>query len=137
MDDAGVPAPRRVLVIEDDRDIAEGLRMVLTLDGHPVEVAHDGVEGLAKARAFEPDVVLCDIGLPKKDGYQVARAIRADEQLRSAYLVALTGYAQAEDLEAARKAGFDEHLAKPASMESIKRALANSVTKARGTPEPT
>ena len=137
LDDARVPVPRRVLLIEDDRDIAEGLRIVLTLDGHLVEVAYDGLEGLAKARAFEPDVVLCDLGLPKKDGYRVARAIRADNQLRSAYLVALSGYAQPEDFETARRAGFDEHLAKPASMERIKRALAGSVIEARRIPEPT
>jgi PAS domain S-box-containing protein len=133
-DEAGVPVRRRVLVIEDDRNIAESLRAVLCLDGHSVEVAHDGVEGLAQARAFEPDVVLCDIGLPKKNGYQVALGIRADKRLRSAYLVALSGYAQAEDLEAARQAGFDEHLAKPASMESVRRALADSVTRTGRTP---
>ncbi len=134
--DARLRIPRRVLVIEDEHDIAEGLRMILTLDGHTVEIARDGVEGLAKARAFEPDIVLCDIGLPKKNGHEVARAIRADEQLRSAYLVALTGYAQLEDLEAARHAGFDEQLGKPASTESIHRALLNSVLRARQTPQP-
>ena len=69
------------------------------------------------ARTFRPDVVLCDIGLPGMNGYEVARAFRADEALRSTFLVALSGYAQAEDLAKARAAGFDQHLAKPANME--------------------
>jgi PAS domain S-box-containing protein len=116
--------PRRVLVIEDNEDAAETLRVLLELDGHVVEVADDGLDGIAKARAFRPDVVLCDIGLPELDGYAVARTMRADPELRRIGLVALSGYAQPEDVAAASAAGFEVHLAKPPSLEELERAVA-------------
>jgi signal transduction histidine kinase/ActR/RegA family two-component response regulator len=115
---------RRVLVIDDDRDVAEALCAALSVGGHVIEVAHSGATGVAKARGFRPDVVLCDIGLPGMDGYEVARAIRADEALRAIRLVALSGYAQAMDVAKARAAGFDEHLAKPTSIDKVNRILA-------------
>ncbi len=114
----------RVLVIEDNVDAAESLEEALELDGHEVAVAHDGQEGLDKARVFAPDVVLCDIGLPTMDGYEVARAIRADGALHDVALVALTGYALAEDLARAAQAGFDRHLAKPPDLGTLERVLA-------------
>jgi signal transduction histidine kinase/ActR/RegA family two-component response regulator len=123
---AGTPQ-RRVLVIEDDPDVAEGLQAALQIDAHQVEVARDGHDGLDKARAFKPDVVLCDIGLPGMDGFAVARAFRADAALRGSFLVALSGYAQAEDLARARAAGFDHHLAKPASLEKIRQVCGASL----------
>jgi PAS domain S-box-containing protein len=116
---------RRVLVIDDNLDAAASLREALELGQHVVEVAHTGVDGLAKARTFRPDVVICDIGLPGVDGYQVARTLRSEETLRSIYLVALTGYALPEDLSKAKEAGFDEHLAKPPSLENLERILAS------------
>jgi len=116
-------ARRRVLVIENNVDAAESLREVLELDGHEVVVAYDGPGGIAKAREFRPDVVLCDIGLPGMDGYQVARAFRSDEALRENYLVALSGYALPEDLQRAQDAGFDRHLAKPPSLEKLESVL--------------
>ena len=115
---------RRVLVIDDDRDVISGLELALQIDGHDVAVAYDGVHGLEKARTFKPDFVLCDIGMPGADGYQVARAFRADPELRHIVLVALTGYAQAIDRDEARQAGFDEHLAKPADMVRLQALLA-------------
>ena len=115
---------RRVLVIEDNLDAAESLREVLELAGHAVEVALSGAEGIEKARAFRPDVVLCDIGLPGMNGYEVARAMRADPALRGVTLVALTGYAAPEDMAKTREAGFDLHLAKPPSAEKLEEALA-------------
>jgi PAS domain S-box-containing protein len=115
---------RRVLVIEDDPDIAAALKAALEIDDYQVEVAHDGRAGLALARLTRPDVLLCDIGLPGMDGYEVARAFRTDESLRSTFLVALSGYAQEGDLGKARAAGFDQHLAKPASMARIKQVFA-------------
>jgi CheY-like chemotaxis protein len=120
----GAPARPRVLVIEDDLDIAISLKAALEIVDHAVEVARDGREGLAKARAFRPDIVLCDIGLPGMDGYEVARAFRADDKLRATFLVALSGYAQAEDIARARAAGFDHHLAKPASLDAISEVFA-------------
>ena len=116
---------RRMLVIEDEPDIAMAMRLVLEMAGHQVAIARNGPDGLATARAFKPEVVLCDIGLPGMDGYEVARRIRADETLRASFLVALSGYAQVDDVAAARAAGFDEHLAKPASLEKVQRVLAS------------
>jgi two-component system CheB/CheR fusion protein len=115
---------RRVLVIDDDRDVISGLELALQIDGHDVAIAYDGVHGLEKARSFKPDFVLCDIGMPGVDGYQVARAFRADPELRHIVLVALTGYAQTIDRDQARQAGFDEHLAKPADMVRLQALLA-------------
>jgi len=117
-------AGHRLLVVEDDEDIATAMRMVLEMAGHRVAVAKTGRDAIALAHGFMPELVLCDIGLPDIDGHQVARAIRADETLRSTFLVALSGYAQAEDVERARAAGFDEHLAKPPNMEKVQRMLA-------------
>jgi two-component system CheB/CheR fusion protein len=115
---------RRMLVIEDDEDVAAAMQIVLQIAGHEVSIARTGDEGIAAARASRPDVVLCDIGLPDVDGYEVARQIRADASLGGTVLVALSGYAQDEDVAAARAAGFDAHLAKPASLEKVQRILA-------------
>ena len=123
---AAVPErSRRCLVIEDNVDAAESLAMLLQLSGHEAEVAFDGPAGIEKARSFHPDVVLCDIGLPGGlDGHGVARAFRADPELTSAFLIALTGYGQEEDRRRALEAGFDAHLTKPADIEELKRMLA-------------
>ncbi|MGE5550487.1 MAG: ATP-binding protein [Bacteroidota bacterium] len=119
----GFACRRRVLIIEDNVDVAESLRELIELDEHVVAVAHSGPEGLATARQFRPEVLLCDIGLPGMDGYDVARAFRADAALRSVFLVALSGYALPEDLRRAREAGFDRHLAKPPTPAELERAL--------------
>jgi two-component system CheB/CheR fusion protein len=119
------PAPpppargRRVLLVDDNRDAAESLCALLELAGHQVAIAHGGAEGLARAREWGPDVVLCDIGLPDMDGYEVARRLRAEPALRGVLLVALSGYALDEDLRRAREAGFDAHEAKPASLDRL------------------
>jgi two-component system CheB/CheR fusion protein len=118
---------RRCLVIEDNVDAAESLALLLELSGHETAVAFDGAVGLEKARSFRPDVVLCDIGLPGGlDGHGVARAFRADPDLRSAFLIALTGYGQEEDRRRALEAGFDAHLTKPADIDELKRMLAGA-----------
>jgi len=116
---------RRVLIVEDNLDAAESLRDALELGQHHVEVAHNGPDGLQKARTFHPDIVLCDIGLPGMDGFEVAKALRADEFLKGKFLVALSGYALPEDLERAAEAGFHRHLAKPPSLEALEELLAN------------
>ena len=116
---------RRCLVIEDNVDAAESMALLLSLDGHESEVAFDAAEGTEKARRFHPEVVLCDIGLPgPMDGYGLARAFRHDPELRSAYLIALTGYGQEEDRRRALEAGFDAHLTKPADLDILRRLLA-------------
>jgi two-component system CheB/CheR fusion protein len=111
--------PRRILVVEDNADAAHTLKDALEASGHEVHVAMDGEEALGAARAFSPDVILCDIGLPSLDGYQLAQRFRADEQLREALLVAVTGYAGPDDQQRAARAGFDRHFAKPPDLERL------------------
>jgi PAS domain S-box-containing protein len=121
--DRGAAARRRVLVVDDNADAADTLADLLRTFGHEVEVAYDGPAALARARAAPPEVVLCDIGLPGMSGYDVARALRADAKLSGTLLVALTGYAQAEDRQRAQQAGFDVHLAKPPELEELVAVL--------------
>lgn len=116
--------PRRVLVVEDQPDAAYTLRALLELDGHQVEVAHTGPEGVEAARRFRPDVVLCDIGLPGMDGYAVARALRRDPACDGVTLVAVSGYGQEEDRRRSREVGFDEHLTKPVDPADLGRSVA-------------
>jgi CheY-like chemotaxis protein len=117
---------RRVLIVEDNLDAAESLAKYLRLGGHEVQVAFDGPAAIQVAAAFEPDVVLLDIGLPGLTGYEVARRLRQNPQLENAVLVALTGYAQAEDRHSAFEAGFDHHLAKPVDPNTLERLLARA-----------
>jgi signal transduction histidine kinase/CheY-like chemotaxis protein len=117
------PGGRRVLVVDDNVDAAAALCDVVAHFGHSVEAVHDGMAAIARAREGHPDVVLCDIGLPGMDGYEVARAIRADAALRGIRLVAVSGYAQPEDRARAKRAGFDAHVAKPADPATIARLL--------------
>ncbi|MCU0625127.1 MAG: PAS domain-containing protein [Gemmatimonadaceae bacterium] len=126
----GAPMPtsasfaRRVLVVEDNRDAAEMLRALLESAGHTVCVTHDGDSGVAAARSWSPDVVLCDIGLPGAlDGYAVARLLRADPALAAVPLVALSGYGRTQDRERALSAGFDHHLVKPVDLATLATAL--------------
>jgi two-component system CheB/CheR fusion protein len=116
----------RLLVIEDNLDAAVTLKEVLEMSGHEVAVAHDGHDGVAKARSFKPDAVLCDIGLPGLDGYEVARQIRADPSV-SPTLIALTGYARPEDQRESFKAGFDHHLGKPIQIPELEQVLATAM----------
>lgn len=125
----------RILIIEDNVDAAVTLRDALELSRHAVEVAYDGCQGLDKARAFRPEVVLCDIGLPGMDGFEVARAVRADPTLSDVFLVALSGYAQPEDLQRAAEVGFQRHLAKPPNLEILEGILAQ-LTPVTRTPLP-
>jgi two-component system CheB/CheR fusion protein len=118
------PVTRRVLVVEDDPDVAEALRQALTIDGHEVRIARNGTDGVTQALDWKPDFVLCDIGLPGMDGYEVAALLRASVSMRSTRLVALSGYGQAEDVDLARHAGFDEHVVKPSNIEVLRRILA-------------
>ncbi len=114
---------RRVLIVDDSRDVADSMAEIVEMLGHTAEVAYDGPSAIERARATSPDVVLCDVGLPGMSGYEVARAVRAGAQ-DGMLLVAITGYAQPEDVRKAVESGFDRHLAKPASVEDIERLLA-------------
>jgi PAS domain S-box-containing protein len=121
--DTGTPA-LSVLVIEDNADGAQSLAYILQLHGHHVRVARDGRSGIALARKVQPDVIICDIGLPDVDGYEVARTLRHDGALRGTRLVALSGYAQPEDRQRARDAGFDAHVPKPPDLDELLHVLA-------------
>jgi signal transduction histidine kinase/DNA-binding response OmpR family regulator len=124
-EEAGPAArPHRILIIEDSVDAAQSMRMLLTMTGHEVEVASTGRTGLEIAGAFRPAVVLCDLGLPGgMDGFAVARAMRQDPALSSVYLIAATGYGQAEDMMRSREAGFDAHLTKPLDFANLQGLL--------------
>ena len=111
-------------MIEDNVDGANSLKDLLEIDGHEVEVAYTGPEGVEAARRFRPEVVLCDLGLPGMDGYAVARELRDDPATAQAQLIALTGYGKPEDQERSRDAGFEAHLVKPLEFESLNRLLA-------------
>jgi PAS domain S-box-containing protein len=119
----GTHQRRRVLVVDDNPDAAETLAELLKMVGHDVVVAHDGPSALALAKADPPDVVLCDIGLPGMDGYELARQLRAGGAHRLR-LVAVSGYAQPEDVARAIEAGFDAHVAKPLDPEELARVVA-------------
>jgi CheY-like chemotaxis protein len=103
----------RVLVIEDDRDTAETLRVLLDCLGHEVSVAFTGPQGVQVARAWRPDAVVCDIGLPGLDGWGVASALRRQPSTAAARLIAVTAYGGDADRQRSREAGFDFHLTKP------------------------
>jgi PAS domain S-box-containing protein len=117
-----VPAeykPRRVLVVEDNDDMRETLGILLTQDGHEVHLANDGPSGLKAALTFRPDIGLLDLGLPGFDGYALARSIRAHDEGKQIYLVALTGYGQPEDRLRSKEAGFDELVVKPLDVSQL------------------
>jgi CheY-like chemotaxis protein len=119
----GPTPPRRVLVVDDNLDAAEGLAMLLGLRGHEVATAYDGQSAIEQARDIQPDVVLLDIGLPRIDGFEVARRLREEHPARPMLLVALTGYGQERDRLRAREAGFDHHLLKPVRLEMLEELL--------------
>jgi CheY-like chemotaxis protein len=110
-------------VVDDNRDAAESMGLLLGLQGHQVRTAHDGAGALTVAEAFRPEVVLLDIGLPGMDGYEVARRLRAQENGARALLIAVTGYGQDEDRRRADEAGFDHHLLKPPDPGAVERLL--------------
>jgi PAS domain S-box-containing protein len=115
--------PLRLLVVDDNADVAEGLMMLLELLGHRVRVAHEGVAALEAARASVPDIMLIDIGLPGMNGYELAQNARQDPRLENVVLVALTGYGREEDKQRAMAAGFDDHLVKPLTVEAFQNML--------------
>ncbi|HUY36205.1 MAG TPA: ATP-binding protein [Pirellulales bacterium] len=113
----------RILVVEDNRDSADSLRMLLQLHGHEVTVAYSGPEGVSTAEQWRPDVVLCDIGLPGLDGYGVAGRIRQNPLMAQARLIAVTGYGRDEDRRRSDEAGFNHHMVKPVDPAALERLL--------------
>ncbi len=129
------PYPRvgslEILIVEDNRDAGETLAELLALDGHRTRLAEDGRSGLAAVEEALPDVLICDIGLPDVSGYDVVRKIRRLAGAHAVFAVALTGYAQPDDVDRATAAGFDAHLAKPPSIERLGALLAEASAKMR------
>lgn len=111
--------PHRILIVDDQRDAARSLAMLLNLTGNKTEIAHDGLEALEVARAFRPEIVLLDIGLPKLDGHEVARRLRQEPRGSEMMLIAVTGWGQEEDRRLSHAAGFDHHLVKPVDYEAL------------------
>jgi CheY-like chemotaxis protein len=125
---------RRVLVVDDNRDAAESLCMLLKLLGGDVRVAYDGAEALQTIDSHRPAVVFLDIGMPGMSGHEVARRIRQRPELDGVTLVALTGWGQDEDRRQSSRAGFDFHLTKPADLRALK-AVFNSLENSGSSPK--
>lgn len=119
-------ATKRVLVIDDNVDVAEMLSAYLQQIGHEVIQAHDGRAGLDAALRHHPDVIVCDIGLPGLNGYEVARRLCQVRELRSSLMVAVSGYGEPADRDKARRAGFSHHITKPADPMQLADLIANS-----------
>lgn len=115
---------RRLLIVEDNADVALSLRELLELDGHEIAIARNGLEGIELAATFRPQAILCDIGLPDMDGYELVRRFRASKHLRDTLLIALSGYTSEADKKLAKQSGFDSHLAKPPNLDHLREVLA-------------
>jgi CheY-like chemotaxis protein len=111
-------------VVDDNRDAADSIAMVLTALGADVRVAYDGLEGLDLVRRYRPDIAFLDLGMPGMDGHELARRIR-DVCQPGPVLIALTGWGQEADREASRRSGFDHHLIKPVRIEVVQALLSS------------
>jgi CheY-like chemotaxis protein len=114
---------KRILVVDDNEDAAEGLSRSLELRGYPTAVAFDGPRALELAREFQPEVVLLDIGMPVMDGYELARRLRELPGLEEIPVIAVTGYGRESDHARSREAGFRAHLVKPVEFSKILHLL--------------
>ncbi len=121
---AAVLSGHRILVVDDNQDSADILRMLLRLKGNDTRTACDGLEAVEVAETFRPELVLLDIGLPKLNGYEVAQHIRQQPWGRNIILVALTGWGQDEDRLRSQEAGFNFHIVKPVELETLEQLLA-------------
>lgn len=126
------PLRDRILVVDDNRDAADSLAAILEIMGACTSVAYDGEDALAKAAELQPSIAILDIGMPRMDGYELARRLRADHRHDRIALVALTGWGQDRDRERIASAGFDQHLLKPVDIDELTRALSSLSTKVPG-----
>ena len=123
--DSRAARPLRVLVVDDNEDLARGLAKLLEIHGHHVRVAYDGPSGVDQAKEWHPEIVLLDIGLPGMDGFQVASLLRQNEGTRNAVIIAISGYGQEEDRNRSKQAGFDHHLVKPINSDELAKMMAS------------
>ena len=124
----GVRGLSRILVVDDNRDSATALALLLKLTGNETCTAYDGLEAVNSAATFRPDVILLDIGLPKMNGYDACRRIREQPWGAQAVMVALTGWGRDQDTRRSREAGFDQHMVKPVDSAALERLLAGLKT---------
>ncbi|MEO8629323.1 MAG: response regulator [Betaproteobacteria bacterium] len=117
---------RRVLVVDDNADAAESIGTLLEIFGHSVQIAGDGEGALKRAREFQPEAIVLDIGLPGIDGYEVARRLRERPEMQNTIMLAVSGYGRPDDVKRALDAGFDHHLVKPADPDAIHHLLMSS-----------
>ena len=121
------PAPqqtaRRILVVDDMRESADSLALLLSMSGNEIQTAYDGVDAVTRAEAFRPDVILLDIGMPKMNGYDACRAIRKQPWGKNILMIALTGWGQEGDRRLSTQADFDHHLVKPVDYEDVMRLV--------------
>ena len=115
--------PIRLLIVDDNRDAADSLALLLGLEGHEVRVAYAGRPAIEVAHEFKPEIAILDLGLPDLSGYDVARLLRQDPALARIELIALTGWGQEEHRRRALEAGFDHHITKPVDLEALERLL--------------
>ena len=127
---------RRILVVDDNRDSTQSLAALLRLDENVVETAYDGIEAVKKAEEYQPDLILLDLGMPKMNGYEACRAIRAQPCGKSVVLIALTGWGQQEDRRKSKEAGFDGHLVKPVEPKDLMNLLASLHEQRTVSPKP-
>jgi signal transduction histidine kinase/CheY-like chemotaxis protein len=131
---ASARAPQKILVVDDNRDAAASLGVLLQLSGNEIQLAHDGVEAVEKAGTYRPDVILLDIGMPKMNGYEACRAIRANSWGRDIAIVAMTGWGQEADRRKSQDAGFDRHLVKPVNHDVLMTVLSSFAGDSRQAP---
>jgi CheY-like chemotaxis protein len=120
--------PRRILVVDDNRDSAESLARLLQMFNHEAQTAYDGPSALQAVDSFHPDVIVLDIGMPGMDGYEVARRLRLQPRPARLLIIALTGYGTDADRQRCYEAGIDHHLTKPARLEALQALLAERPT---------
>jgi two-component system, chemotaxis family, CheB/CheR fusion protein len=123
----------RVLVVDDNVDVANSLAVLLRLNGHEVETAYNGFDALKVAEIFAPQAIFLDIGLPGLDGYQIAQRLRAQSITRESLLVAVSGYGQEEDRQRSVQSGFNFHLTKPVEYSALEETLLSLAEKRKAT----
>ena len=128
-------ASRRILVVDDNRDSAESLAVLLQLSGHEVRAVYDGAKALKMGGTFRPEIVILDLGMPKMSGYEAARAIRGQDWGQGIYLIALTGWGQESDRRRTQAAGFDAHLTKPLNYDALKNILVQTHARVETIPQ--
>lgn len=122
-DRGAAAAKRRLLVVDDNKDAAESMSMLLEMWGHEVAFAYDGPSALQTAKQWQPEAVFLDIGLPGMDGYEVAERLRELPQARDVVLIAITGYGQEDDRLRSQRAGIDHHLVKPVAPDALRNLI--------------